>query len=146
MHRGNDNLLCVYPRVFALHMYNIPYFFLYKSYTCRVCVVFLFYTCFPPSTVLLLRVAQVMHPSVSADVCQEPTLQVILPRFWKWSSLPLYCHRLPLIFTSEVSSFKGLLDRCWEYARADVRTSRKPWIFLFLGGKKPQKCKPTDCT
>lgn len=58
---------------------------------------------------------------MTADGCQESMLQVIVPRFWEWSSLPLHCHRLSSILTSDVSTFKGLLHRCWEYARADVR-------------------------
>lgn len=50
----------------------------------------------------------------------ECRLQVVVPRSWKWGSLPDFCHRLPAIHTHETPTFKSLVDRCWEIACCEV--------------------------
>lgn len=48
------------------------------------------------------------------------TLQVIVPFKWSWDSLPEHAFRLHPIFLSEVTTFRGLLDRCWDFVCTNV--------------------------
>ena len=60
--------------------------------------------------------------AANGDGYDECRLQVVVPRCWKWNSLPDHCHRLPAIHTSEAPTFRALVDRCWEVACEEVRS------------------------
>lgn len=62
----------------------------------------------------------------------ECRLQVVVPRSWKWSSLPDFCHRLPAIHTQETPTFKALVDHCWEIACGEVRSARPACGYVIL--------------
>lgn len=65
--------------------------------------------------------AQQTQHAVSGDAYDNDCrLQVVVPRGWKWSSLPDHCHRLPAININETPTFKALVDRCWEVACEEV--------------------------
>lgn len=65
---------------------------------------------------------------MAREVYDDWSLYVVVPRLWKWSSLPDRCQRLPTVFGSDVGTFNGLLDRCWSEACADVR----PCYFQYI--------------
>ena len=74
--------------------------------------------------------SQAMQQAILRDGCDGWVLHVVVPRAWKWSSLPDHCHRLPPVIGSDVATFRGLLDRCYQYACADVRVMRENACFL----------------
>eukprot|EP00752_Nemacystus_decipiens_P003083 g2855.t2 len=65
---------------------------------------------------------------MNGDGYDEYRLQVVVPRSWKWSSLPDFCHRLPAINAHEIPTFKALVDHCWEIAcgEAEVKGWSQP--------------------
>ena len=65
-------------------------------------------------------VRQTHQAMMNGDGYDECRLQVVVPRSWKWSSLPDFCHRLPAINTHEIPTFKALVDHCWEIACGEV--------------------------
>lgn len=60
------------------------------------------------------------HPQVYPDMYEDCRLLVVVPRSWKWSSLPDHYQRLPPISASDVETFQGLLESCWKCACEDV--------------------------
>eukprot|EP00903_Cladosiphon_okamuranus_P016576 g15291.t1 len=64
--------------------------------------------------------------AMNGDGYDECRLQVVVPRSWKWSSLPELCHRLPAINTHEIPTFKALVDYCWEVACGEAEVKGWP--------------------